>query len=52
MIYFDGSYLKCPKVDIPLNKIGSRSGNRDFREPLKTRLKIFHFPLIFSIIKL
>ena len=22
------------------------------REPLKTRLKIFHFPLIFSIIKL
>jgi len=24
----------------------------NFREPLKTRLKIFHFPLIFSIIKL
>lgn len=24
----------------------------ELREPLKTRLKIFHFPLIFSIIKL
>ena len=23
-----------------------------YREPLKTRLKIFHFPLIFSIIEL
>lgn len=32
MIYFDGSYLKCRKVDIPLNKIGSRSVNRDFIE--------------------
>ena len=37
-------------------KVGDLAGVYGFdvfyREPLKTRLKIFHFPLIFSIIKL
>ena len=31
---------------------GTESSYAKLREPLKTRLKIFHFPLIFSIIEL